>query len=488
MSLVTSCKSNEELDPIKDYELIRAMKSAQNQSDKDIDVEALEKCIITYEKKGDKGKICLCNTFIGCKLFYNNSYDKSMIYLKRAETNLQYCDSISSFVYSMIVSNTMTTDTMLALHYAKKSLEKDLEYNNLKGLPYSYMNLSLLTKGDSARFYLNKSLEYFDNWGDKIAKCKYAWWHIDELHPDTIIAYAKPCYDSIRYTGHARILAEAYLRKENADSAMVYIEHVKRNKRFKADYNFYNSRKLALLEKYKEASEKWEVAYQQQREEFLFMFGQRLGAINAEYDLLNAELENKKDKLRIRGIYNVVLLIIIIALIVTYTIKERHRKNANKLKMNVDELEQDVCELEENVTNLEQNVNNLEGNVSELKEEVSNLERDIEKRKERFNGLFEEYRKVYKAHRNTIITEALTNLSEIHKAYPDLKKTDLAIIWLTFMDCSRDAICEVLNVSQTYYYQRKSIIHHILNIPVRDGDTWHKTLEKIVRKYIQIDN
>ena len=480
MVFATSCKHNEKLDSIKDQELMRAMNSAKNQSDKDIDIDALENCITIYEKKGEKGKVCCCNALIGCKLFYNNNYEKSMIYLKRAEANLQYCDSISSFVYSMIVSNTITTDTTLALHYARKALEKDLEYNCTRKLPYTYMNMSLLTKGDSAQYYLEKSLEYFDDWGDKIAKCKYAWWHIDELEPDTIIAYAKPCYDSIKYTGHARILAEAYLRKGDAHSALPYIEHIGRNKKFRTDYNYYNSRRLTLLGEHEKANESWEMAYDLLLEESKFMFSQRLGAINAEYDLLNAELENKKEKLRIRGAYNVVLLIVIVILVATYTIKERHRKNAEKLKL-------DVEELELNVEELELNVDELEGNVNNLEQEVSNLERDIQKRKERFIGLFEEYRKVYKAHRETIFAEALSNLSEMHLAYPELKKTDLTIIWLTFMDCSRDSICEVINISQKYYYQRKSIIHRVLGIPVRDGESWHKSLEKIVRGYIRIE-
>ena len=474
MVFATSCRHNEKLDSIKDQELMRAMKSAQNQSDKDIDIDALENCITIYEKKGEKGKVCCCNALIGCKLFYNNNYEKSMIYLKRAEANLQYCDSISSFVYSMIVSNTMTTDTTLALHYARKALEKDLEYNCTRKLPYTYMNMSLLTKGDSARYYLAKSLEYFDDWGDKIAKCRYAWWHRDELEPDTIIAYAKPCYDSIKYTGHARILAEAYLRKGDAHSALPYIEHIGRNKKFRTDYNYYNSRRLTLLGEHEKANESWEMAYDLLLEESKFMFSQRLGAINAEYDLLNAELENKKEKLRIRGAYNVVLLIVIVILVATYTIKERHRKNAEKLKLDVEELEL--------------NVDELEGNVNNLEQEVSNLERDIQKRKERFIGLFEEYRKVYKAHRETIFAEALSNLSEMHLAYPELKRTDLTIIWLTFMDCSRDSICELINISQKYYYQRKSIIHRVLGIPVRDGESWHKSLEKIVRGYIRIEN
>ena len=120
--------------------------------------------------------------------FFDGDFDKSLIHLKKAETNLKYCDSMSSFVYAYIVKNTITTDTILALNYAYKALEKNLEYNNLRRLPYSYMDMSLLTKGDQARYYLEKSLEYFDDWGDEIAKCKYAGQHIDELHPDTIIA------------------------------------------------------------------------------------------------------------------------------------------------------------------------------------------------------------------------------------------------------------------------------------------------------------
>ena len=473
MVFATSCRHNEKLDSIKDQELIRAMNSAKNQSDKDIDIDALENCITIYEKKGEKGKICLCEAYIGYKLFFEEDYDKSLIHLKRAEKNIQYCDSISPFIYSYIIRNIITTDSLLALHYAKKALNKDIELKNLKGLPYSYMDMSLLTKGDSARYYLEKSLEYFDEWGDKIAKCRYAWWHRDELEPDTIIAYAKPCYDSIKYTGHARILAEAYLRKGDAHSALPYIEHIGRNKKFRTDYNFYNSRRLTLLGEHEKANESWEMAYDLLLEESKFMFSQRLGAINAEYDMLNAELENKKEKLRIRGIYNVMLLIVIVILVATYTIKERHRKNAEKLKLDVEELEL--------------NVDELEGNVNNLEQEVSNLERDIQKRKERFIGLFEEYRKVYKAHRETIFAEALSNLSEMHLAYPELKKTDLTIIWLTFMDCSRDSICEVINISQKYYYQRKSIIHRVLGIPVRDGESWHKSLEKIVRGYIRIE-
>lgn len=474
-----SCGKKETLDTKADFALINAMESARHQSDKDIDIESLKTCAALYEKSREMGKVCLCDAFIGYKLFADGDFDKSLIHLKRAEKNLQYCDSVASFVYSMIVSNTMTTDTILALSYAKKALEKDLEYNNLRRLPYSYMDLSLLTKGDSAQYYLEKSLECFDDWGDEVAKSKYAWWHIDELHTDTIIAYAKPCYDRVPYAGRARILAEAYLRKGEPDSAQKYIAHVESHPSFKADGSFYDSRRLSLQGKYKEASESWERAYYQQREEFLFMFSQRLSAINGEYDLLNNELENKKERLRIRGIYNVVLLVMMTVLVVAFVAIERYRKNVYSLKQNVDSLEQ-------NVVVLEQEVSGLESEVSGLTQEVSDLELEVKKRKERFSALFDEYKKGYNASRKTMMADALANLDELHKTYPELKKTDLTIIWLTFMDCSRDSICDFLNITKKYYYQRKSIIQRVLGLSVEEGDTWHKPLDKLVRKYIHL--
>ena len=122
--LFGSCNKKEGLNLNDDSALINAMASARHQSDRGIDIEALEKSIEIYERKGEKGKVCLCDAFIGYKLRANGDYDKSMIHLKGAEANLLYCDSVASFVYSIIVYNTMTTDTILALSYTKKGIRK----------------------------------------------------------------------------------------------------------------------------------------------------------------------------------------------------------------------------------------------------------------------------------------------------------------------------------------------------------------------------
>ncbi|MEE1089871.1 MAG: hypothetical protein UH103_00440, partial [Paludibacteraceae bacterium] len=255
------------------------------------------------------------------------------------------------------------------------------------------------------------------------------------------------------------------------------IEATMRHPYFRADGNFYNSRRLNLVGKYKEASESWEKAYYQLREECLFMFSQRLSAINAEYDLLNEELENRKEKLRMRGIYNVLLIMVIVVLVVTYIIKESHRKSAHKLKINVNELEQEV-------SGLEQSVDDLVQEVSCLEQEVSGLELEVSKQKGRYAVLFDMYKQGYNVDRKTMVVDAQKNLNKLHEEYTDLTKTDLTIIWLTFMDCSRDMICDLMNITQKYYYQRKSLIQQILGIPIRNEEGWNKTLESIVMRYI----
>ena len=475
--LFVACDKKEKLDLNDDHALIEAMMSARNQSDKGIDIEALENSIIMYEKRGEKGKVCLCDALIGYKLFFATDYDKSLIHLKRAEANIQYCDSIASFIYAYIVNNTKATDSILALNYAQKALNKDLEYNNLKRLPYSYLNLSLLSKGDSAQYYLQKSLDLFDEDKKIMAKAQFGRYHAQEMNADSVIKYVKPYYEKINYVGYAHTLVEAYIRKDMPDSTKQYIQHLASRKDCANVYFYCNAKIMTLNKEYEEACKLWEMAYESNEEELKFMISQRLSAINAEYDLLNEELENRKEKLRMRGIYNVLLIVVIVVLVVTYIIKESYRKSAHKLKINVNELEQEVG-------GLEQNVDDLKQEVSCLEQEVSGLELEVSKQKGRYAVLFNMYKQGYNVDRKTMVVDAQKNLNKLHEEYTDLTKTDLTIIWLTFMDCSRDMICDLMNITQKYYYQRKSLIQQILGIPIRNEEGWNKTLESIVMRYI----
>jgi hypothetical protein len=439
--IFASCNKKERLDPKDDYALIQTMESSRNQSDKGIDIEALENSITIYEKRGEKGKTCLCDAFIGCKLFLNGDYDKSLMHLKRAEINLQYCDSMASFVYAYIVKNTMTTDTVIAVNYAKKALEKNLEYNNLKRLPYSYLDLSLLTKGDSAQYYLQKSLNLFDEDKKIMAKAQFGKYHAQEMNADSVIEYVKPYYEKINYVGYAHTLVEAYIRKDMPDSTKQYIQHLASRKDYTNVYFYCNAKIMTLNKEYEEACKLWKIAYESNEEELKFMISQRLSAINAEYDLLNAELENKKEKLMIMRLYNMALLIVIGGLIITFVTIIRYRKN------------------------------------------IEWLEKNIVKSKERFNTLLEQYKDGYEFNKNTIFTDVKKNLQSLQEDYQKITNTDLIIIWMTFMNSNKDTICNLLNISSKYYNNRRSIIQKELNIQLDNSKESKKQIDKLVKKY-----
>lgn len=443
-ALLVACNKEEKLDEQKDYTLIKAIKSAQNQSLEDIDIDDLENYALMCEKKGENGKYCLANALMGYKLYFQSDFDKSMVHLKKAEAKLEYCDSISSFVYAYISNNASTTDTTLALTYIDKAINECIKYNDLKRLPYLYLNKSFLLKADSSKLYLQKSMELFNDQEIYTVKCRYASKQYNSMEPDSVIAYIQPYYDSIKFTGYAAILADAYLRKGDMDSSYIYIDRIKSRKELKELYYKYNSELSAIKGRYKDAYEWRKQAYCQLSEDYKFMLNQRLGAINAEYDLLNAELLNEKRRVRLMSIYNVILVVLLALLSVAFVLLKRY------------------------------------------KNDIYTKEIEIAKRKERFDALFEIHKSDYKMDKGSVMTDALRNLEKLHEAYPSLTRTEVAIIWLLFMKYSSDSICDVLNITHNYYYQRKSAIYRTFGI--RGKDEGQEAIERIVKEYIVLNN
>ena len=122
--------------------------------------------------------------------------------------------------------------------------------------------------------------------------------------------------------------------------------------------------------------------------------------------------------------------------------------------------------------------------LKRYKQDIEVKEIDIAKRKERFNALFEKHKSDYKLDKGSVMTDAMQNLEKLHEAYPALTRTEVAIIWLLFMNCSTDSICEVLNITHNYYYQRKSAIYRILGI---SGKKAEGAIDRIVREYILVE-
>ena len=228
-----------------------------------------------------------------------------------------------------------------------------------------------------------------------------------------------------------------------SDSANLYIEHLSTRNDFKNDYYICKAQVLTLQGKYKEACKWWDLAYNYNNEEWKFITNQRLGAINAEYDLLNVELQNEKRRVRTMRTYNMILVVLLILLSVVFVFLKRYKRDIT---------EKDI---------------------------------DIVKHKERFNALFEKHKSDYNLDRGTVMTDAMWNLEKLHEAYPSLTRTEVTIIWLLFMKCSSDSICEVLNITHNYYYQRKSAIYRTLGI--KGKDEGQEAIEKIVKEYIFIE-
>ena len=122
--------------------------------------------------------------------------------------------------------------------------------------------------------------------------------------------------------------------------------------------------------------------------------------------------------------------------------------------------------------------------IKRYKRDINELEIDIAKRKERFNTLFEKHKSDYVLDKNSAMTEAMRNLEKLHEAYPSLTRTEITIIWLVFMKCTSERICELLSITQNYYYQRKSAIYRTLGKSGKEA--CDETLEKIVKEYITI--
>ena len=112
------------------------------------------------------------------------------------------------------------------------------------------------------------------------------------------------------------------------------------------------------------------------------------------------------------------------------------------------------------------------------------LEKDIVKSKERFNTLFKQYKDGYDLNKETIYADVKNNLHAMQTDYPKLTNTDLAIIWLTFMNCDRDTICKLLNISSRYYYNRRSIIQKELDVQLDNSKETQKRIEQLIKKYI----
>ena len=89
----------------------------------------------------------------------------------------------------------------------------------------------------------------------------------------------------------------------------------------------------------------------------------------------------------------------------------------------------------------------------------------VTKRKDQLKTLLDNFIELYrtKCDEETVYNDAEKFLSSLHDEYAELTKSDIAIIWLILLSFDKDKICSTLNVTNDYYYQRRTKIRKTLN-------------------------
>ena len=112
------------------------------------------------------------------------------------------------------------------------------------------------------------------------------------------------------------------------------------------------------------------------------------------------------------------------------------------------------------------------------------LTNSVANHKTNFDALLKKYVELYrtKCDRNSVYDDANEMLSVLHNGYASLSKSDIAIIWLILLSFDIKEICSILNISNDYYYQRRTNIRKALNFnstrELNDG------LKKFVPEYL----
>ena len=89
----------------------------------------------------------------------------------------------------------------------------------------------------------------------------------------------------------------------------------------------------------------------------------------------------------------------------------------------------------------------------------------VTKRKDQLKTLLDIFIELYrtKCDKETVYNDAEKFLSSLNDEYAELTKSDIAIIWLILLSFDKDKICSTLNVTNDYYYQRRTKIRKTLN-------------------------
>lgn len=392
----------------------------------DINVDSLAIVdAVCVEKKDLRGS-CICEGIIGYAKFFERDYLNALVMLKNAESKLQYCDSMSAFVYHYLSEILATEDTVVALQYINKAIEIGIKQENKIDQINAYRQKANLVGIDSARMYIERasriSMEIDDTIQNMLCWSRYAINYYDKLHPDSIIKFVKPLCEIRPYALDQMVLAEAYIRKEMTDSAIYYVSLFEGHPLFQIDKYYLRGKIAEMNHDFDNATMLYRLAYEIYDEEINRYLKLQLSGKNVQYNMQQLKIEAQKEKMALFKTIIILLIAIIIVmliLVLSYIVIKRHKGKIYLMEIT-------------------QNSNQVAYNKL-LNQYVSKYTKNI--------------------NRETIIFEANNILEKIGIRYPELTKTDIAIIWLLYLNKNKEFITNILSITDAYYFQRRTIIY-----------------------------
>ena len=422
--MLFSCNNGDEFYFENLIEKAYTARCTRNLQDINIDSLAIVDAVC-MEKKDLRGS-CICEGIIGYSKFFERDYLTALVMLKNAESKLQYCDSMSAFVYHYLSEILATEDTVVALQYINKAIEIAIKQENKIDQINAYRQKANLVGEDSARVYIEEasriSIEIDDTIQNMLCWSRYAINYYDKLHPDSIIKFVKPFCEIRPYALDQMVLAEAYIRKGMTDSATYYISLFEGHPLFQID-KYYLSGKIAEINhNFDNAAMSYRLAYETYDKEINKYLKLQLSGKNTQYDMQQLKIEAQKEKMALFKtiiILLIAIIIVILVLILSYFVIKRHKGKIDLMQ-------------------IKQNSNQIAYNKL-LNQYVSKYTKNI--------------------NRETIIFEANNILEKVRIRYPELTKTDIAIIWLLYLNKNKEFITNMLSITDAYYFQRRTIIY-----------------------------
>ena len=153
------CQNNSKIDYYYIIQDAYEAKSLRNLKLVNLDSLAIVNAVCI--EKGDMSSSCICEGVMGFAKFYERDYLGALILLKDAESKLQFCDSMSGFVYHYLSEILATEDSVEALLYINKAIAVSMEQCDTMDLVHAYRQKANIVGGDSAKQYINMASEIF---------------------------------------------------------------------------------------------------------------------------------------------------------------------------------------------------------------------------------------------------------------------------------------------------------------------------------------